>query len=81
VGAIVMAVGDAWREAWAKDSGLALYGPDGFHPSPMGTYLAALVIYRQLTGTAPPILPVFGATVDQAALLQQAAERAIGSPK
>lgn len=79
VGATLMPVGDAWREAWAADSKLALYGPDGFHPSPMGTYLAALVIYRQLTGTAPPVLPVFGTTADQAALLQQAAERAIGS--
>ena len=77
VGAIVMPVGDAWREAWAKDPKLALYGPDGFHPSPMGTYLAALVIYRQLTGTAPPALPVFGATVDEAAVLQRAAERAV----
>ena len=75
VGATLMPVGDAWREAWAADSRLALYGPDGFHPSQMGTYLAALVIYRQLTGTAPPVLPVFGATADQAALLQQAAER------
>jgi hypothetical protein len=28
----------------------ALYGPDGFHPSPAGTYLAALVIYQQISG-------------------------------
>ena len=81
IAAIVMPVGDAWREAWAKDSKLALYGPDGFHPSQMGTYLAALVIYRQLTGTAPPVLPAFGTTADQAALLHQAAERAVGSRK
>ena len=25
---------------------LPLYGPDGFHPSPLGTYLAALVVLR-----------------------------------
>ena len=81
VNATLMPAGDAWREAWAADSKLALYGPDGFHPSPMGTYLAALVIYRQLTGVAPPALPVFGATAEQAALLQRAAERAIGSRK
>jgi hypothetical protein len=74
-----MPVGDAWREAWAADSKLALYGPDGFHPSLMGTYLAALVIYRQLTEVAPPALPVYGATAEQAALLQRAAERAISS--
>ena len=81
VNATLMPAGDAWREAWAADSTLALYGPDGFHPSPMGTYLAALVIYRQLTEVAPPALPVFGATAEQAALLQRAAERAISSRK
>lgn len=79
VAATVMPVGDAWVEAWAKDAKLALYGPDGFHPSQIGSYLAALVIYRQLTGIAPPLLPVFGATVEQAALLREAAERAIAS--
>jgi hypothetical protein len=27
---------------------LPLYGPDVFHPSPLGTYLAAAVVYRGL---------------------------------
>ena len=40
--------GDAWRRAWACDRGLALYGSDGFHPSRVGTYLAALVVYGRL---------------------------------
>ena len=38
--------GEAWRAAWVEDPALPLYGPDGFHPSPLGTYLAALVVYE-----------------------------------
>jgi hypothetical protein len=40
--------GDAWRRAWACDPGLELYGSDGFHPSRLGTYLAALVVYGRI---------------------------------
>jgi len=40
--------GDAWRRAWLCDASLELYGPDGFHPSRLGTYLAALVVYGRL---------------------------------
>jgi hypothetical protein len=38
--------GDAWRAAWRRDPKLQLYGTDGFHPSRLGTYLAALVTTR-----------------------------------
>ena len=37
--------GSAWLAAWDRNANLALYGPDNFHPSKMGSYLAALVIY------------------------------------
>jgi hypothetical protein len=40
--------GDAWRRAWACNRRLALYGSDGFHPSSLGTHLAALVVYGRL---------------------------------
>ena len=50
-------VGEAWRLAWARDPELKLYGGDGFHPSRAGTYLAALVMYEQLTGQSPIGLP------------------------
>lgn len=50
---LLFPVGDGWREAWCRDPDLALYGPDGFHPSPAATYLAALVIYGRLTGSDP----------------------------
>ncbi|HEX9166653.1 MAG TPA: hypothetical protein VF862_12145 [Gemmatimonadales bacterium] len=47
---IFLPAGEAWREAWARDASLLLYGIDGFHPSPLGTYLAALVVVERLTG-------------------------------
>jgi hypothetical protein len=56
-GARVLPAGAAWREAWRRKRSLPLYGPDGFHPSPMGSYLAALVVYAGLTDTTPVGLP------------------------
>jgi hypothetical protein len=50
VGGALVAVGAGWQAAWRRDPGLPLYGPDGFHPSPMGTYLAALMFYAHVTG-------------------------------
>ncbi|HSG00735.1 MAG TPA: hypothetical protein VLA20_06370, partial [Vicinamibacterales bacterium] len=57
VGGLLLPAGDAWRAAWRLDPTLPLYGPDGFHPSPLGSYLAALVIYASLTGESPIGLP------------------------
>ncbi|MEN8145242.1 MAG: SGNH/GDSL hydrolase family protein [Gemmatimonadota bacterium] len=56
-GGLLLPAGDAWRQAWVQDPDLILYGPDDFHPSPMGTYLAALVIYQRLSGLDPRQLP------------------------
>lgn len=47
---MLLPVGEAWRAAWREDASLALYSSDNFHPSPAGSYLAALVIYEQLFG-------------------------------
>jgi len=55
-GSALYPAGEAWLAAWARDGQLPLYGPDGFHPGVAGTYLAALVIYRVMTGRAPPYL-------------------------
>jgi hypothetical protein len=49
-GAELLPAGDAWRRAWGCNGTLALYGPDGFHPSGLGTQLAALVVYGGLFG-------------------------------
>jgi len=70
------AAGEAWQAAWAVDPGLPLYGDDDFHPSVMGTYLAALTIYRGLTGRAPPSLTGLGISAGDDAVLQAAAREA-----
>lgn len=45
--------GEAWLRAWEIDPDLQLYGPDDFHPSPTGATLAAISIYRGITGRMP----------------------------
>jgi len=45
---IFLPAGMAWLEAWDRDPTLILYAADGLHPSEMGTYLSALVIYQRL---------------------------------
>lgn len=57
VDGVFLPVGEAWRTAWASDPSIPLYGPDGFHPAPLGTYLAALVIYQKITSHDPRDLP------------------------
>ena len=54
-------------EQAAKDPDFALYGPDNFHPSPLGTYLAALTVYSGLTGRSPVgnTATVPGVTLDE----------------
>ncbi|HET8652245.1 MAG TPA: hypothetical protein VFM13_06705 [Gaiellaceae bacterium] len=70
--------GDAWRVAWSCEP-VALYGPDGFHPSALGTYTAALAVYGRLfhaplIGLAPPP----GVRPRAARLLQWSAATALG---
>ncbi len=57
VNGVFLPAGEAWRSAWREDPSLPLYGPDGFHPAPMGTFLAALEIYERITGRDPRNLP------------------------
>ena len=54
-GAILVGVGEAWREVRkAKpDLGRELYKGDGSHPSAKGAYLAACCVYAALTGDDP----------------------------
>jgi hypothetical protein len=70
------AAGEAWKAAWNADPDLPLYGDDDFHPSVMGTYLAALTIYRGVTGRAPPSLGGLGISAEDDAILQAAAREA-----
>ncbi len=79
---------EAWLAAWRRDSTLELYGPDGLHPTVMGTYLVALGMVSQLTGKPATDLPstvevvgpsgyTFSPPPGIARLLQEAAAEAI----
>lgn len=57
-GALLLPAGDAWQEARARDRSLVMTVGDGFHPSPLGTYLAALTIHCALNGSLPPAPPL-----------------------
>ena len=60
VDGLLFPVGDSWRAAWRRDAHLALYGPDGFHPSPLGSSLAAMVIVNQMGGRLPDAVSLPG---------------------
>jgi hypothetical protein len=76
VGGILAPAGEAWREAWRHDATLPLYDSDGFHPSAMGSYLAALSLFQQLYGKSPVGLPGTGMDAGTVALLQTSAATA-----
>jgi hypothetical protein len=54
----LLPAGAAWGAAWRRKPRLQLHGRDGFHPSRLGTYLAALVVYARLRDVSPLGLPV-----------------------
>lgn len=65
----------AWKTAWQTDPAFPLYGPDRFHPSRLGSYQAALVIYAELRDKSPVGLPPpEGITAEQASLAQRVAQ-------
>jgi hypothetical protein len=84
VDGVFMPAGEAWVAAWAMDPTLALYASDGLHPSPLGTYLAALVIFERVTGRDSRTLPSqavvaghpLAVSAQTVRLLQQAAHQA-----
>jgi hypothetical protein len=68
--------GVAWQLAWRCNGRAPLYGPDDFHPSPTGTYAAALVVYGRLFRA-----PLRARALDRgpsSRLLEAAAARALG---
>jgi len=86
--AYVAPVGLAWQHIYAADvaSGAdptqpgtlfyALYSDDGSHPSPLGSYLAACVIYATVSGNDPTGLPAPDTVAAEAAAQLQEAARA-----
>jgi len=85
VNGLFLPAGEAWLAAWAVDPQLPLYGADGYHPSELGTYLAALVVYEGITGHDARSLPVeaivagqkLGVPPARVRLLQGAAHEAV----
>jgi hypothetical protein len=77
VDGLLFPVGEAWRAAWARDPSIQLYGPDGFHPSPAATYLAALVMFQGLTNISPGGLPAAIQSQDSAIRIDLPADEAV----
>jgi hypothetical protein len=61
-GGIAAPVGLAWKLALDADPTLPLYGPDGYHPAPTGSLLAALTIYERVFGRDVREIPVSALT-------------------
>jgi hypothetical protein len=57
VNGIFIPAGTGWLQAWETDATLPLDGSDGYHPSALGTYVAALVVYERVTGKDCRSLP------------------------
>jgi hypothetical protein len=85
VDGILFPVGEAWLAAQRLDPSTPLYAFDGLHPSPEGSYLAALVMYAVLYGKSPEGLPatvrlrsgsLFSVAPRVASVLQRAAAEA-----
>jgi hypothetical protein len=76
-GSVLLPAAAAWKRAWAASPKLALYGPDGFHPSRLGTYAAAVVVYAGLTGKPAVGLPRLGFAPRVARIVQTAAAAAL----
>ena len=77
VGGLLLPAGDAWRSAWSIDDRLALYSPDGLHPTAAGTLLAALVTYQQIFNAPAPRAPIAGVPAADDAVLRRAATDAL----
>jgi hypothetical protein len=81
--------GEAWQEALSRDPAIPLYQNDRLHPTPAGTYLAALVITHELTGVKPQSVPArlklsSGREIEvlqpQVEQLRRAAEKVLAAP-
>lgn len=78
--AAVAPVGRAWERAIRERPDLNLYLQDGFHPNPLGTYLAACVFYAVLTEESPLGLSnggLDGISDEDAAFLQRIARETV----
>jgi len=77
IGGQLYPAGDAWRAAWRRNPTIALYGTDGFHPSSLGTYTAALAIVAVVFDRSPVGLPTLGIPAATVQILQESALEAV----
>ena len=83
----LLPAGSAWADAWKRKRAIALHARDGLHPSRLGAYLAALVVYGGLRDVSPLGLPSslvvakkrFTTTRGNVAILQAAAQEALAA--
>ena len=89
VNGVFLPVASSWLAAWEKNASLGLYAFDGLHASPVGSYLAALVIYGRLLNRPVIGLPAVlrlrsGATITidaaVARTVQEAAQQVLTTP-
>ncbi len=78
-GALVAPVGLAWQRVRRQHPAIELFEPDGSHPSPTGSYLAACAFVAALLDQDPTGLPatVTGAPVDLETEQVQAGKTAV----
>lgn len=75
---LLIPAGAVWKLALARQPRLPLYGPDGFHPSRLGTYAAAVTTVARLLRRSPIGLPVVsGVSRKNALAVQRAAARVL----
>jgi hypothetical protein len=79
-GSTVAHVGNAWMASLTANPTIDLYASDGSHPSTAGTWLAACVLYRALTGVTPPPATDAAATGVSAAAARALRELAASQP-
>ena len=81
--AALLPAGRAWQAVLAAHSEIALYGPDHFHPTRAGAYLAALVIFGGLADRTTVGLtqqrPINGLSDQEVTVLEHAADEANGT--
>jgi lysophospholipase L1-like esterase len=76
LGALTAPVGDVWKTVLEEEPAWTLYDKDGSHPSRLGSYLAACVLYATLfpgNPVGPGAAERLQVSPHQAAALQQAA--------
>jgi hypothetical protein len=81
VNGIFAPAGDALGLARAADPLAPVYGPDGFHPSLEGSYVAAVVLLARVRGiepgSLPPVIPGSPLAEPEVRALQRAAAAAL----